>query len=165
MRHLGRESHYSWDRPKRMPGRALVQSYAGVKQVLEDATTFKVITLEPFKHLYGDRASRFMLCGDGEFFTSQKKVMANALYHDKWHVQVREFYEDITLKLLRQHSKKIAGVNQVDITREYVPLSQRPQSLLISLQRWQPCSHALCGQRLLPPAKDRAASSWRVQRA
>lgn len=118
MRHLGRESHYSWDRPQRQPGRVLVQGYKGVKQVLEDATTFKVVNLEPFKYLYGEPANRFMLCGDGQFFTQQKQVMAKALYHDKWHAQIRDFYEYITLKLLRQHSKKIAGVNQVDMTRE-----------------------------------------------
>lgn len=118
MRHLGRESHYSWDRPKRQADRVLIQNYKGVQQVLENATTFKVINLEPFQYLYGPLASKFMLCGDGQFFTEQKQVMAKALYHDKWHAQVREFYEFITLKLLREHSKKIANINQVDITRE-----------------------------------------------
>jgi len=42
------------------------------------------------------------------------------LYRDKWHQQIKDFYEYITLKLLTEKSCKIAGINQVDITREYV---------------------------------------------
>ena len=35
MRDLGRESHYSYDRPKRIPARVMIQNYKGVRQVLE----------------------------------------------------------------------------------------------------------------------------------
>ena len=62
-----------------------------------------------------------MLSGDSEKHTKQRETMGGCLYHDQWKKQVKEFYEDITIKLLREKSCKIAGVNQVDITREYVP--------------------------------------------
>ena len=42
-----------------------------------------------------------------------------ALYKDQWHQHIKDFYEHITLKLLTEKSCKIAGINQVDITREY----------------------------------------------
>lgn len=41
-------------------------------------------------------------------------------FRDKWQQQIKEFYEYITLKLLKEKSCKLAGINQVDITREYV---------------------------------------------
>ena len=59
-----------------------------------------------------------MLCGDSKYFSDQKAVMHKALYRDEWHRHVKDFYEEITLKLLKQKSCKIAGINQVDITRE-----------------------------------------------
>ena len=59
-----------------------------------------------------------MLGGDTTFHTKQKELMRSSLYGDKWHRQIKEFYEYITLKLLTENSCKIAGMNQVDITRE-----------------------------------------------
>ena len=44
--------------------------------------------------------------------------MDKALYREDWHKEVKEFYEFITLKLLREKSCKIAGINQVDLTRD-----------------------------------------------
>jgi len=41
-----------------------------------------------------------------------------ALYRDNWHKEIKEFYEYITLRLLHEKSCKIAGINQVDVTRE-----------------------------------------------
>lgn len=60
----------------------------------------------------------FMLGGDTSFHTKQRELMGASLYRDKWHQQIKEFYEYITLKLLMEKSCKIAGINQVDITRE-----------------------------------------------
>ena len=45
--------------------------------------------------------------------------MGGALYRENWHKEVTAFYEETTLRLLHEKSCKIAGVNQVDITREY----------------------------------------------
>jgi linoleate 10R-lipoxygenase len=40
------------------------------------------------------------------------------LYRDQWHSHVKHFYDYITLRLLHEKSCEIAGINQVDITRE-----------------------------------------------
>lgn len=59
-----------------------------------------------------------MLSGDSSFHAKQRKLMEESLYRDKWHQQINDFYEYITLKLLTEKSYKIAGINHVDITRE-----------------------------------------------
>ena len=47
--------------------------------------------------------------------------------------KIKDFYEHITLKLLTEKSCKIAGINQVDITREFVPIIQlQPYHWLIA---------------------------------
>ncbi len=120
---LGRESHYTWDRPAPIPPRVNLTSYIGAKYVLEHATQFKVAWGEGFEWLMGKGGLDFMLSGDSNFHTQQRQLMGKALYRDQWHQQVKGFYEFITLKLLREKSCKIAGVNQIDITREYVSIS------------------------------------------
>ena len=60
----------------------------------------------------------FMLAGDTQFHAKQRQLMHKALYRDQWHRHVKDFYEHITLRLLNEKSCKIAGINQVDITRE-----------------------------------------------
>lgn len=59
-----------------------------------------------------------MLAGDSPFHAGQKRLMREALYGEKWHQEIKQFYEATTLKLLRQKTRKIAGVKQVDITRD-----------------------------------------------
>lgn len=71
-----------------------------------------------FEWLIGKGGLDFMLSGDTPFHTEQRKLMGASLYRDNWHQQIKEFYEHITLKLLTGKSCKIAGINQVDITRE-----------------------------------------------
>ena len=73
---------------------------------------------EGFEFLMGKQGSDFMLSGDTPFHTKQRKLMGESLYRDKWHEQIKDFYEYTTLKLLTEKSGKIAGINQVDITRE-----------------------------------------------
>ncbi len=85
MRDLGRESHYSFDRPARIPGRVMVQSYKGVRQVLEDSITFKSFWSEGFGYVMGDGGTRFMLSGDSTFFAQQRNIMKESLYREKWH--------------------------------------------------------------------------------
>ena len=71
-----------------------------------------------FEWLMGKGGLDFMLSGDTRFHTKQRELMGASLYRDQWHQQTKEFYEYITLKLLTEKSCKIAGINQVDITRE-----------------------------------------------
>ncbi|KAK2747999.1 hypothetical protein FQN57_001590 [Myotisia sp. PD_48] len=115
---LGRDSHFSWDRPTFIPPRVNLTSYIGAKTILENSKDFRVTWGEATGFLFGKGGLNFMLSGDSSFHTKQRETMGKALYHAQWKKQVKEFYEDITLKLLRQKSCKIAGINQVDITRD-----------------------------------------------
>ena len=118
MRSLGREDQYTWDRPARIPLRVDLTSYKAAKYVLEHAKEFNVVWTEPFEYLMGKQGLEFMLAGDTTFHAKQRKLMGEAIFREKWHQQINDFYEYITLKLLTEKSCKIAGVNQVDITRE-----------------------------------------------
>lgn len=115
---LGRDGHYSWDRPGLIPARINLTSYLGAKFVLEHAKDFAVTWGEGLGFLMGKGGQDFMLAGDSGFHAQQRQLMHKALYKDQWHQQVKDFYEGITVKLLKQKSYKLAGVNQVDITRE-----------------------------------------------
>lgn len=72
----------------------------------------------------GKQGLDFMLAGDTSLHAEQRKLMGACLYREQWHQQIKDFYEYITLKLLTEKSCKIAGINQVDITREYAPTVQ-----------------------------------------
>ncbi|KKA23635.1 Peroxidase [Rasamsonia emersonii CBS 393.64] len=118
MKNLGRESHYCWDRPAFIQPRVNLTSYEAAKLILEDQKNFHVTWGEATGFLFGKGGFDFMLSGDTPFHTRQREIMDKALYRDQWHKQVKEFYEYITLKLLHEKSCQIAGVNQVDITRD-----------------------------------------------
>ncbi|KAL1964166.1 hypothetical protein VTN77DRAFT_7254 [Rasamsonia byssochlamydoides] len=118
MKNLGRESHYSWDRPAFIPPRVNLTSYEAAKRILEDPKNFRVTWGEATGFLFGKGGLDFMLSGDTPFHTRQREIMEKALYRDQWHKHVKEFYEDITLHLLHEKSCQIAGINQVDITRD-----------------------------------------------
>ena len=118
MRSLGREEHYSWDRPALIPPRVNFTSYIGAKYILEHQNDFKVTWGEATAFLMGKGGADFMLSGDTRFHAQQRQLMGKSLYRDSWHKQVKDFYEYTTLKLLHEKSCKIAGINQVDITRE-----------------------------------------------
>ncbi|KAI9724613.1 MAG: hypothetical protein M1828_003636 [Chrysothrix sp. TS-e1954] len=118
MQNLGRESHYNFERPKRIPGRVMIQNYHGVRQVLENSDVFKSPWGEPCGYIMGPHGKDFMLCGDTKFFTKQRQIMKEALYKDQWEQHVKDFYFYITKKLIKQKSHKIAKTNQVDIVRD-----------------------------------------------
>ncbi|KAF2456698.1 fatty acid oxygenase PpoC [Lineolata rhizophorae] len=118
MKKLGRESHYSFDRPALIPPRINLTSYIGAKSVLENQDVFKVTWGKTLEELMGKGGANFMLSGDTEFHAQQRQTMAKSLYRDTWHKEIKAFYEYITLKLLHEKSFKIAGINHVDITRD-----------------------------------------------
>lgn len=125
---LGIAEQYSWDKPGRIPPLTFITSYTAAKTILDNQTDFKVTWGEAIKflmqhdrHPYG---TDFMLSGDDPVGARSREMMGKALYRDKWHQEVKMFYEDITLQLLRQKSYKIAGVNQVDIVRDVGNLAQ-----------------------------------------
>jgi hypothetical protein len=44
--------------------------------------------------------------------------MAAALYHENWEKQIKNFYLDITRKLIKENSCKLVNGYQVDLTRD-----------------------------------------------
>ncbi|KAK7510648.1 fatty acid oxygenase [Phyllosticta citriasiana] len=118
MQTLGRESHYSYDRPGLIKPRVNITSYVGAKAVLENQENFKVTWGATLEELMGPGGANFMLSGDTPLNTKQRKTMAKTLYRENWNQDIKIFYEYITLKLLHQKSFKIAGTNHVDITRD-----------------------------------------------
>jgi linoleate 10R-lipoxygenase len=120
MKDLGRESHYTWDRPAFIPPRVNLTSYSAAKLILENQKDFRVTWGPATGFLFGKGGFDFMLSGDTPFHTKQRETMGKALYRDQWHKHVKEFYENITLRLLHDYSCEIAGIHQVDLTREYV---------------------------------------------
>ena len=118
MKNLGRYNDYSYDKPEFIPLRINLSSHSAAQYVLNRAQDFNVMWTEGCGHMMGKDGSDFCLSGDTDFHKKQKQVMAKSLYRDQWHSHVKHFYEYITLRLLHEKSCKIAGINQVDITRE-----------------------------------------------
>lgn len=118
MKNLGRYDDYSWDSPARIPDRVNLTSYGGAQRVLNNKQEFNVMWTEGFGHMMGKGGLDFMLAGDTQFHAKQREIMHKNLYRDQWHKHVKEFYKQITLQLLQQKSGRIAGINQVDLTRE-----------------------------------------------
>lgn len=80
--------------------------------------TKDVLTGPALEYLMHKGGGEFMLSGDGKFYSKQKQIMRESLYRDEWHRHIREFYTHITMKLVQDKSCRIAGVHQVDFTRE-----------------------------------------------
>ena len=156
LRSLGREGDYSWDRPRAIPPRVNFTSYTAAKFVLDHQKEFNVNFGDGFEVLMGKGGRDFMLSGDSAFNTKQRQLMGKALYKDKWHQQIKAFYEEITVKLLKEKSVQIAGINQVDITRESVFQSHAFDSKVaeadVCFQCWQSCPYPLRGERVLAAA-------------
>lgn len=61
MRELGREKHYSWDRPAFIPPRINVVTYLGAKTILERQDDFRVTWGKTLEELMGKGGAHFML--------------------------------------------------------------------------------------------------------
>ncbi|KXH26512.1 linoleate diol synthase [Colletotrichum salicis] len=115
---LGRVNQFDFERPKPIPTRINITSFRGVKYVLDNQNRFKVTWDEGLSFLMGKGGSRFMLSGDTDFHTGQKKCMSAQLYQDDWSSHVKRFYAEMTEQLLREKSYKLAGQTHVDIIRD-----------------------------------------------
>ena len=118
MKNLGRYDDYSWEPPARIPDRINLTTYAAAQRILKNKQEFNVMWTEGFRHMMGKGGLDFMLAGDTQFHAKQRDIMHKNLYRDQWQRHVKDFYQQITLQLLQQKSCKIAGINQVDLTRE-----------------------------------------------
>ncbi|KAL9619676.1 MAG: hypothetical protein Q9160_005696 [Pyrenula sp. 1 TL-2023] len=119
MKTLGRYQDYSWDKPTYIPERVNLTSYSSAKHMLENSQSFKVMWNDGLGFVMGKTAENFCLGGDTTFHRSQKETMSKLLYRNQWHKGVKDFYLQKTLELIRENSCQIAGIHQVDMTREY----------------------------------------------
>ncbi|KAE8373908.1 heme peroxidase [Aspergillus bertholletiae] len=103
MRDLGRESHYSYERPSFTPPHVNLVSYPNVKLALEREEDFRVV--------WSGNTPLTSAKGGDDFWSK-------SLNNDEWRSSIREFYQDITSKLLQEKSGNLAGIKQVDITRD-----------------------------------------------
>ena len=125
---LDQVDKYDFSRPARIQQPTPITSYAACKSTLENQQSFKVTwgkAIEFLMHNKGrEFGADFMLSGDASANANSRKVMGAALYRDKWENEVKSFYENITLQLLRDKSYKVSGANQVDIVRDVGNLAQ-----------------------------------------
>lgn len=125
---LGRAEQYDWEQPSFTPTPRFIKSHAACTSILSDQETFKVtwgkkieFLMQNDDHPYG---KDFMLSGDKSPNAASRKMMGGALYREQWESEVKKFYEETTIDLLRRYSYQIAGVNQVDIVRDIANLAQ-----------------------------------------
>ncbi|KAJ1708427.1 fatty acid oxygenase PpoC [Aspergillus flavus] len=103
MKDLGRESDFSYERPSFTPPHVNLVSYPNVKLALEREEDFRVV--------WNGNTPLASAKGGDDFWSK-------SLDNDQWRNSIKEFYEDITAKLLQEKSGNLAGLKQVDITRD-----------------------------------------------
>lgn len=118
MKDLGRYHDYDWSKPEPTPTRVVLKSHKTVNELCKDSKSYTVLWNEGLGLVLGKGGERFCLGGDSVLHRQQRKTMEDLLYRDKWHQHVKHFYEYITIRLLHENTVKIAGINQVDITRD-----------------------------------------------
>ncbi|KAF2141317.1 uncharacterized protein K452DRAFT_272071 [Aplosporella prunicola CBS 121167] len=115
---LGNAHKYSFDRPQFLGVPKLVYSYAAAEKVLGDKATFNVTWGPAIEFLMGKPAKNFMLAGDGYGNEQSRKMMSDALYIKDWEREVKEYYTNMTTRMLKERSYKLGDLNQVDIIRD-----------------------------------------------
>lgn len=119
---------YSWDKPAYVPPPTWITSYATCKYIISNPQDFEVTwgaAINRLMHSSGkEYGADFMLSGDSFPNEFSRSIMCPALYKPAWETEVKAFYENITSQLLREHSYKISGTNQVDIVRDVGNLAQ-----------------------------------------
>lgn len=118
MQDLGRYHDYDWSTPAYIPTRVNLTSYESAKYLLQRSQDFTVMWNDGLGFVMGAGGEKFCLGGDSRLHRKQRELMQGLLYREKWHEHVKTFYQDITIRLLHDHSCRIANVNQVDLTRD-----------------------------------------------
>ncbi|KAJ5174494.1 uncharacterized protein N7482_000371 [Penicillium canariense] len=108
MKTLGREQDYSYDPPSFTPSRINLSSHQNAKLVLENQKDFKMSWSSAMEDLFGK----------GEFDVKQREAMGKAFSTEDFPQLVKKFYEDVTLRLIKEKGAKLANINQIDITRD-----------------------------------------------
>ncbi|TKA62848.1 hypothetical protein B0A49_11568 [Cryomyces minteri] len=128
LRTLKKVDKYNFDLPGRMGEPKMIFTYAAAKQIFLDPATFKVTWGKAMEYLMGPSGKNFMLAGDDPPNEESRDLMTTGLYpggreSTKWKDEVKKYYEEITIELLKDHSYTLGGpnkttINQVDIVRD-----------------------------------------------
>ncbi|KAH7009651.1 heme peroxidase family protein [Ilyonectria destructans] len=113
---LGTSQKFDFSKPSFVGPPAPITTWQGVVDVLGDQERFHV----PWgNHTFQLTHHDYMLSGEAPANTEQRNFVQKCLYSPENGLEeVRQFYEAITAKLLRQHSRKIGESYQVDIVRD-----------------------------------------------
>lgn len=116
---LGTAHKYSFKKPAKISDPTIIFSYEAAREIVTNQDAFKVTWGAAMEFLMGPPAKDFMLAGDGPANAKSRQMMQSALYVEgKWEREVKEYYEQITEKLLKQKAYKLGNLNQVDIIRD-----------------------------------------------
>jgi hypothetical protein len=120
---IGTVDQFDFEPPRATKPRIPILSYNATRQILKDHENFKVTWGVGFSYVM---KSDFMLAGDKKDNYDQKKYVKERFYLPgvDWSAQIRKFYEDITVKLIRKHSYQMGGSYQVDAVRDIGNIAQ-----------------------------------------
>jgi cytochrome P450 len=128
LKSLGRADQYCWDIPARVPDLIPIRSHAAAKQILDDKANWKVTWGEAIVFLTSQpnhqNGVNYCLAGDKPPNEASRKLVMKGLYPDNWQSEVKKFYEETTVKLLKAYGHKVLGTKtyQVDIVRDVANL-------------------------------------------
>lgn len=113
---LGNMQDFDFGKPAYNGPPLPITTWQGVVDTLNNQAHFRV----PWgPHTFQLTQHDYMLSGDAPANTCQRGLVKECLYSPKDGLdQVRRFYEATTAKLIRQHSRKVGGLYQVDIVRD-----------------------------------------------
>ncbi|KAI2464196.1 linoleate diol synthase [Annulohypoxylon bovei var. microspora] len=115
---LGRVQNFNYDRPSSKPTHVNITTYSGAQHISENQDKYKVIWNEGLSFLMGAGGSRFTISENSAFHASQKEFMQEQLFKGDWRSHVKAFYSQITDRLIKEKTYKLAGQNFIDIIRD-----------------------------------------------
>jgi linoleate 8R-lipoxygenase/9,12-octadecadienoate 8-hydroperoxide 8R-isomerase len=119
LKDLGRYDQYNFDKPARLANSFVASSYNAVKAIDANKEAFKVTWGGSMEYLISPSAKEAMAIKTGSKDIEAREVMQKSLYSGgKWAKTVRAYFEDATLRMLREKAYKLADLNQVDIIRD-----------------------------------------------
>lgn len=136
LKSLGKENQYSWEKPRRRPGLAIIKSYKACTQILNNQKDFKVTWGEAinFLSMRDDGtvlANKFCLAGDGTANASNREHIKKCLYPANWDRDINSFFSVTTDRLIDEYGDFVASqsglqttrTHEIDIVRDVIALA------------------------------------------
>ncbi|KIW06461.1 hypothetical protein, variant 2 [Verruconis gallopava] len=119
LKDLGRYDHYNFEKPKRLASTTVAFSYTAVKAIATNSGAFKTTWGGAMEYLISPTAKQSIASKTVANDMEAREILTKALYSEgKWAKTVRAYFENATLKALREKAYKLADLNQVDIIRD-----------------------------------------------